>query len=580
MKELHTDELPAAPREILTDVAWLLGLGLLVLGAGLGLRDPWPADEPRFALAARDMVASGEWLFPRLGGDWYQDKPPLFFWSIALCYAITGSLRVAFLLPSLLAALGTLLLVYDLGRRLWDRQTGFAAAFALLFTAQFSLQAHLAQIDMFLCFFTTLSIYGLCRYLLLGEGWRWYALGGFAAGLGVISKGVGFLPLLIFIPYAFARWRGWTLPRVKGGGWYWAAAPVAFVLAISLWLVPMLIAVAASGDPGLAAYRHEILFQQTVQRYVTAWHHHRPFYYYLTAMPTLWLPFILLLPWLVGRWRERLRERDARILLLLAWVVLVLLFFSASSGKRGVYILPALPVFALAAGPWLRGLAQRLDVQRTIFTLGVLLTLLCAALFVTMEWIAQERAAELAAQLGVRSWLPLAIMAVIGAIGLRGYGRAHAPQAWAVVLGGVWLVGGWWLMPQVNDVRSVRAFTARIEEMASPDGELGLLAYKEQFLLYMRRPTINFGHARWRELQQETYDAARWLAGDPRRELLVEEVRLQPCFEGLPRRVVGITSDERWWIVAGKPRAECVNQGIESLARRYDPPMQRTSAPP
>ena len=41
--------------------AWVFfGLAVLVLGAGLGLRDPWPADEPRFALVARQMVEAGE----------------------------------------------------------------------------------------------------------------------------------------------------------------------------------------------------------------------------------------------------------------------------------------------------------------------------------------------------------------------------------------------------------------------------------------------------------------------------------------------------------------------------------------
>ena len=61
-----------------TDLLWLLGLSLLLIVTGLGLRDPWPADEPRFALV-RDMVATGEWLLPRVGGDVYADKPPLFF---------------------------------------------------------------------------------------------------------------------------------------------------------------------------------------------------------------------------------------------------------------------------------------------------------------------------------------------------------------------------------------------------------------------------------------------------------------------------------------------------------------------
>jgi len=166
-----------ASNTVLTDFLWLAALALLLIATGIGLRDPWPADEPRFALVARDMVATGEWLLPRVGGQPYADKPPLFFWLIAACLEVTRSLRVAFLLPSFFAGLGCVGLVYDLGRRLWNRETGFAAGLALLFTVQFVWQARQAQIDATLCFWTTLSLYGLLRHLLLGPAWRWYTIG-------------------------------------------------------------------------------------------------------------------------------------------------------------------------------------------------------------------------------------------------------------------------------------------------------------------------------------------------------------------------------------------------------------------
>ena len=73
-----------------SDLMWI-GLAFLVLiFAGFGLRDPWPADEPRFAGVAFDMVRSGYWLIPHAGGDLYQDKPPLHFWMIAMSYVVTG----------------------------------------------------------------------------------------------------------------------------------------------------------------------------------------------------------------------------------------------------------------------------------------------------------------------------------------------------------------------------------------------------------------------------------------------------------------------------------------------------------
>jgi len=76
---------------------WLLALmALLVLGAGLGMRDPWPSDEPRFALVAKQMVESGDWLFPHRGTELYSDKPPMLMWSQATLYTLIGDWRVAY----------------------------------------------------------------------------------------------------------------------------------------------------------------------------------------------------------------------------------------------------------------------------------------------------------------------------------------------------------------------------------------------------------------------------------------------------------------------------------------------------
>ena len=204
---------PQSRREL-----WLFLLfALVVIGAGIGLRDPWPADEPRFALSARQMVESGDWLIPHRGHEIYADKPPAFMAMQAAAFEVVRNWRIAFLLPSLLAALGTLLLVYDLARRLFDHRAGLYAATALLVTFQFAYQAKRAQIDPTVMFFITLANYGLLRHFLTGPEWRWYFLGCFAAGLGVITKGVGVLALLMFVPYIFARSTHWKFVRPANG---------------------------------------------------------------------------------------------------------------------------------------------------------------------------------------------------------------------------------------------------------------------------------------------------------------------------------------------------------------------------
>ena len=71
---------------------------------------------------------------------------------------------------------------------------------------------------------------------------------------------------------------------------------------------------AANADPALAAYRDEILFNQTIHRYGNAWHHRQPFWYFLVnVIPALWLPLTLLVPWLFSYWRDALRALMAAV---------------------------------------------------------------------------------------------------------------------------------------------------------------------------------------------------------------------------------------------------------------------------
>ena len=163
---------PTHPKPAPFHFAWLILLAALSLAAGLGLREPSPPDEPRFVLAAQDMVESGQWLFPHRGRELYAEKPPVFMWTQAAAYEVIGNWKISFLLPSLLAALITLWLVHDLAARLWNRRAGQYAALALFVCLQFGLQAKRGQIDMLLVMLTTLSLWGLLRHLLHGPQWR------------------------------------------------------------------------------------------------------------------------------------------------------------------------------------------------------------------------------------------------------------------------------------------------------------------------------------------------------------------------------------------------------------------------
>ncbi len=538
--------------------AWLILLAALSLAAGLGLREPSPPDEPRFVLAAQDMVSSGQWLFPHRGRELYAEKPPVFMWTQAAAYEVTGNWKVAFLLPSLLAALITLWLVHDLSARLWNRRAAQYATLALFVCLQFGLQAKRGQIDMLLVMLTTLSLWGLLRHLLQGPQWRLLYLGLFAAGVGTVTKGVGFLPVLVLLPWLAARWQG----RVESfaqpnDGWRWLLGVLCFIAGTGVWVVPMLVAVFQSSDPALQAYANDILLKQTGKRYADSWHHVQPFWYYAQVMMTLWLPGALLLPWLLPAWLRRLRRGDPRFWLLLGWSALVLLFFSASPGKREVYIFPMLPALCVAAAPLLPALMQRIVVRRVLFAYLLVLASVACALAVSALTGSTTWAHRLADQRGISDdtmqvflfWLlgfGVAVFAILSWARLR-----HVGSALVLATAALWLVYGMGLAPALDADSSSRGLMQRVGQRIGPDAQLGMVAWREQNLLQADRPVTDFGFKQSWEAQWA--EAGPWLAADPtRRWVFVLDEALGPCVDRGQVIDIGQSNRNRWMLVPGE----------------------------
>lgn len=561
---------PRIARE--TWLFWLLAA--LVLAAGLGLRDPWPADEPRFALVAKQMVESGDWLFPHRGHELYSDKPPMFMWMQAAAYTLVGNWRVAFLLPSLLAALGTLWCVVDLGRRLWTRRVGLYAGYALLFALQFTYQSKKAQIDPLVTFWITLGNYAFLRFLLQPRGdavaggnsgpdWRWWWLGWFAAGLGTITKGVGVLALLMVLPGLYAALRGWRGVRAPLRDWRALLGPLAFAAAAALWLVPMLHAALGHADPAYRAYLDDLLFRQTAKRYADSWDHAHPPWYFLEVMATMWLPALLALPWAIPAWRRRLRRRDPRYLLPLAWWLLALLFFTIPSGKRDVYILPALPMACLALAPLLPGIVRRRGAQWLLVAFMALFALLAiggaaAMLLATPKFetkLVFERGLSLA-QAHAGAWLLLAIGGCAVA-SLCWFGRRRAATGVVAMLAATWVLYGLVAHPLLTDSSSAKALMDNVGRRIGPDAQLGLVGWREQNLLMADRPAETFGFKappqeqmrRGIAWQHEASTAARWL--------MVQETALLPCVRMAEAQALGGANRREWWLLPASATAPC-----------------------
>lgn len=302
-------------------------------------RGVWAPDEARYAEVAREMKVSGEWLIPHLNGETYTEKPPLFFALVRLCAFASDSIpEWSAKLPSLIAALGTLLVLGWLADRMVGGSAGWVAPLLLATTAKFLWQAQFGQIDGVLTFLAVAQIalgYALSESL-VGRASGITGMIGLGV-LGVLAKGAAgcVLPWSVLLLFAVLR-------RDRGGlrrmALHWIVPGVA--VAVAGWLV------AAGMDTGWE-YPRTLLVHQTFRRFVDPWHHLRPWYYYLGILLADGMPYALLLvPLGIATWRARL-HREPAALLGFAWLAAYLLIFSLSAGKRSVYMLPTYPAVAL-----------------------------------------------------------------------------------------------------------------------------------------------------------------------------------------------------------------------------------------
>ncbi len=327
----------------------LLGLCFLLFFWQLGAIPFYARGESREGLVVWEMYKTGNWVLPIINGDYIPFKPPFFHWIGVLISAVIGGVNeLTIRLPSALFATLGVVIVYIAGTRLWNEKTGRLAAVVLATTPGWWRAATLAQVDMTLAFFMTAAL--LLFYFMYREE-RYTHVHSMAVGLllacATLAKGpVGLIvPLLTVCVFLWLRRDTAFIKKVHP-----ISGAAAFLLVACSWYA------LAMWEGGAAFFTRQIL-EETLGTAAGDYGRHQPYYYFVPIFFLNQAPWSFFAPAVVFFLYRRRRELFMDHLMFpLVWCVSVFIFFSLALGKRGVYILPLYPAFALLLGAWWKSL--------------------------------------------------------------------------------------------------------------------------------------------------------------------------------------------------------------------------------
>jgi 4-amino-4-deoxy-L-arabinose transferase-like glycosyltransferase len=389
-------------RDRVRDYALLLAASAILTLPNLGVTSLWDMDEGVNAQAAREMRDSDTWVIPTFNYELRTAKPVMLYWLQRASYAAFGVSEWSARLPSVLAGWLTVLLVYELARRMFDRSTGLLAGLILASAAQFAVLSHAATPDATLLLFTVLT------YLLFWRGHQngsrsWWVPTAAACGLAMLTKGpvgVALPGLVIFLYFAWNRELGRLLDRK------FLLAALVWVLVAAPWYG--LVAAETRGEWVKAFLGNENVnrFLSTMERHGGGW------WFYpavILAMFAPWSAFLLAGVWygvkgtrrepnpptpfpekegggcspspLGGGDRGEGSSDELRAhRFLVCWAAAYVVFFTAAATKLPNYVYPVYPALAVLTARFLvRWRDGSLAVPRWLMPAGAVGLLLTGA---------------------------------------------------------------------------------------------------------------------------------------------------------------------------------------------------------
>lgn len=410
------------------------GAAVLYLG-GLGHFRLFARDEALYAEAGREMLASGDWITPRVNGGPFFEKPPLYYWLAAASYWALGVSPFAARLPGALMAIATVLMTAAIGSRVWGLRAGMLAGVSLATCLQVIVIGRMGIMDVPIMFLTTAALLVYARWRHRG-GLGSAAAFGVLVALGVLTKALAgaLAPLIAAIHMAAHRGRGrppWLASAL--------IAVAAFAVVAAPWFIAMGIRHGGEYGSTLFIREHLVRMAQPMQG------HGGPIYTYMGLILLSFFPWIVFtVPAMASR---RLAAGDAQAFwhsLAIVWIAAVLIPFSLVRTKLPGYVTPLFPALALLAGAELdRRLRER---GRAPWVAVIAGAALLGAFVLILPSVAARVGERVGASADARRLVaPVAVWAagygIMAAAGIMSLGRASQFSVTALGAGQVVVVG-------------------------------------------------------------------------------------------------------------------------------------------
>jgi len=299
-------------------------------------------DEPRFAEASREMRQTGDFLIPRLNGDYRFDKPPLIYWCQVLSYDVLGETDFAARFPSAIFAAFAAMVTWIFSSRIYGPRVGIWSGIIFATSLQVFIHGRAAVADMPLVFFFLTATWADWERLKNPKSAFWWWTFCLSLGLGFLAKGPAALLPVLFAPFhSFlnrAPFRFNFRSALLGG--------LVVLTVIGAWGIPALIA--TNG-----AYLQVGLGKHVLQRSLQPMESHGAagLAGYLLFLPFyLVVSFFSFFPWcffLPACVKRLLAHRESEENYLLGPILIVLFVFTLIQTKLPHYVLPAYPMLAI-----------------------------------------------------------------------------------------------------------------------------------------------------------------------------------------------------------------------------------------